>query len=95
MIYPLLLIYAASTSTTLLPCLATVLTTPVSPVPELTSIVLEQAKMLSITPEQRMLLIASYVPFLIIPMVMAVDMAGRIGELMIKGMDAEEREKVE
>ncbi|KIP07059.1 hypothetical protein PHLGIDRAFT_30164 [Phlebiopsis gigantea 11061_1 CR5-6] len=82
-IYLLMLIYAASTTTTTLPCLAVVLATP------LTSPETLAAKMISVTYEQRLLLLSSYVPFFLIPLTMTVDMAFRILRLIQKGIDAE------
>ncbi|KAI0918070.1 hypothetical protein AcW1_007047 [Taiwanofungus camphoratus] len=82
-IYVLLLIYAASTSTTTLPCLAVILTTP------LTSSQTVTAELVSITSEQRLLLLSSYIPFFLIPLVMAVDMATRVSKLVKAGSDAQ------
>ncbi|THH20438.1 hypothetical protein EUX98_g8585 [Antrodiella citrinella] len=84
-IYVLLLIYAASTSTTVLPCLAVLLSTPVTSSPV--------ANTVSITPEQRILLLSSYVPFLLIPLLMTVDMAFRTLSLLRAGVAAQERVK--
>ncbi|KAH7927353.1 hypothetical protein BV22DRAFT_1061233 [Leucogyrophana mollusca] len=75
-IYVLLLIYAASTATTTLPCLSVLLTTPVSSSP---------IGVHSITPFQRLLLLSSYVPFFLIPLVMTVDMAFRVLGLVKAG----------
>ncbi|CAL1715502.1 unnamed protein product [Somion occarium] len=74
-IYLLLLIYGASTTTTLLPCLAVLFSTPI------TSADTIAAKAVSVTSEQRLLLLSSYIPFLIIPLVMTVDMAFRLHHL--------------
>ena len=78
-IYALLLVYAASTTTTTLPCLAVILSTPVVP-----SAVTETAKAagLSITAEQRLLLLSSYIPFFLVPLVMTLDMALRVHTLV-------------
>lgn len=78
-----MLIYAASTTTTTLPCLAVVFATP------LTSPETLAAKAISITYEQRLLLLSSYIPFFLIPLVMTIDMAFRVGKLMETGMKAE------
>lgn len=82
-IYLLLLIYAASTTTTTLPCLAVVLATP------LTSPATLASKVISITAEQRLLLLSSYIPFFLVPLVMTVDMAFRVFKLMNAGLDAQ------
>ncbi|EIN09658.1 hypothetical protein PUNSTDRAFT_113088 [Punctularia strigosozonata HHB-11173 SS5] len=82
-IYPLLLVYAASTSTTVLPCLAVILATP-STSPETLS-----AKLSSVSPEQRALLLASYIPFFLIPLLMTLDMALRLSSLVQKAVQAE------
>lgn len=71
-IYIPLLIYAASTTTTTLPCLAVVLATPAA-TPELIA-----AGLPAVTDIQRIMLLASYVPFFLIPLVMTVDMAYRV-----------------
>ncbi|KAH9921688.1 transmembrane protein 6/97 [Epithele typhae] len=69
-IYTLLLVYAASTATTTIPCITTVLSLPSAPVPMPGGV--------SLTSEQRVLLLSSYVPFFLVPFVMAIDMAIRI-----------------
>ncbi|KAI0076612.1 hypothetical protein K474DRAFT_1691295 [Panus rudis PR-1116 ss-1] len=86
-IYLLLLIYAASTTTTLLPCLAILLATPTTS-PETVA-----AKIISVTAEQRLLLLSSYVPFLIIPLTMLVDMSSRVFRLMQAGLAAQAKAK--
>lgn len=85
--YLLLLIYGASTATTLLPCLAVILATPA------TSATNIQEKVVSLSAEQRGLLLASYVPFLVIPLMMTVDMALRISKLVRAGIRAEDSRK--
>ncbi|KAI0793722.1 transmembrane protein 6/97 [Fomes fomentarius] len=75
-IYVLLLIYAASTTTTTLPCLAIILSTPVSSVP-VTGV--------SISAEQRLLLLSSYIPFFLLPLVMTLDMASRVQKFVTGG----------
>jgi len=71
--YPYILAYGASTATTLLPSLAAVLSAPVGE----TSI-----RGVQITEGQRMNLLFSYVPFLLIPLGMAVDMCFRIAKIV-------------
>lgn len=61
-VYPLLLVYGASTTTTLLPCL---------------SVLFSPSSSSSLTFFQTSLLLSSYIPFLSIPLTMAVDMALR------------------
>ncbi|KAI0832108.1 transmembrane protein 6/97 [Trametes gibbosa] len=80
-IYVLLLIYAASTTTTTLPCLSVILSTPVSPTPLPISSVgggTSGSVGLSLTAEQRLLLLSSYIPFFLVPLVMTIDMALRV-----------------
>jgi hypothetical protein len=71
-IYVLLLVYAASTTTTVLPCLAVLLSMPV------TTAATVAAKTASLSVAQRMLLLSSYVPFFLVPLVMTLDMARRL-----------------
>lgn len=78
-----MLIYAASTTTTTLPCLAVVLATPPTS-PETLA-----ANVISITFKQRILLLSSYIPFFLIPLVMTVDMAFRVLQFIQKSIDAE------
>ncbi|KIM62890.1 hypothetical protein SCLCIDRAFT_1214690 [Scleroderma citrinum Foug A] len=78
-IYPLLLIYGASTATAVLPCLAVLLKTPI------TSAETIAAGIHSITPFQQRLLLWSYTPFLLIPLLIAVDMACRLSNLIQTG----------
>ena len=84
-IYILLLIYAASTTTTTLPCLAVILSTPVSPTPLSTG--------LSVTTEQRLLLLSSYIPFFLVPLVMTFDMAFRVQKLIGSSGDAQKEKE--
>ena len=83
-IYPILLIYAASTATTTLPCLALILSTPT------TSVSTVAQGIVSITSAQRSLLLSSYVPFFLIPLGMAVDMAFRVVRLVKIGAKVEQ-----
>ncbi|TDL23970.1 hypothetical protein BD410DRAFT_786669 [Rickenella mellea] len=71
-VYPLLLTYGASTFTTLVPVLTVFLTTPVSSTP--------QKGIHTITPSQLVILLASYIPFTIVPLLMTVDMAIRLAK---------------
>ncbi|KAL5531419.1 hypothetical protein ACEPAG_4296 [Sanghuangporus baumii] len=98
--YPLLLIYSASSATTTIACITTVLRTPFSstPVPatlltpfsDIPKSALGQTA-LTITPEQRTILLASYVPFLLVPLLMCVDMAVRVAGLVAAGLRAQGR----
>ncbi|TFK87630.1 hypothetical protein K466DRAFT_522106 [Polyporus arcularius HHB13444] len=74
-IYLLLLIYGASTATTTLACIADVVATPVTPTPTRTPIV-------TITSEQQLLLLSSYIPFFLVPFIIAIDMAFRLHKLV-------------
>ncbi|EPQ56635.1 hypothetical protein GLOTRDRAFT_60011 [Gloeophyllum trabeum ATCC 11539] len=87
-IYPLLLIYAASTTTTTLPCLSVILTTPLVQTPSS-----EALTYVTITPAQRLLLLSSYLPFFLLPLLMTVDMAMRVSSLVKAGLSAETQKK--
>jgi len=82
-IYVLLLIYAASATTTTLPCLTVILATPI------TSVETAAAKLVSVTPIQRTMLLTSYVPFFVVPLFMTVDMGFRVLRLLKAGAEAE------
>jgi hypothetical protein len=75
----LLLAYGASTATTLLPVLNAVLTDPYSKPP------------LSTT--ELGMLLSSYVPFLVIPLAMAVDMGARLCNIVSRVQAADVRKK--
>ncbi|EOR01800.1 hypothetical protein E3P92_03227 [Wallemia ichthyophaga] len=69
-----LLVYGVSAATTTFACLATVLALPVHAPPfppPLTGA-------LALSPEQRTILLGAYTPYLIIPLLIACDMAGRL-----------------
>ncbi|KAN0101022.1 Transmembrane protein 6/97 [Tylopilus felleus] len=70
--YLLLLIYGASTATTTLPCLAVLLSTPITSAHTIAS------GAQSITVSQYYLLLSSYLPFFLLPVFMVVDMAIRV-----------------
>jgi hypothetical protein len=78
-IYVLLLIYGASTATTTLPCVAVILNAPI------TSAETIAANIASITVQQQLLLLVSYVPFFLIPLLITVDMAFRVLALVREG----------
>lgn len=63
-VYPLLALYGASTSTTTLACLATVLRMP------------------EIKSQRRVELLATYLPFLLVPLVMSVDYGIRLTRIV-------------
>lgn len=86
-IYVLLIIYGASTATTTLPCILYFLQ-----VPRLASGVLATPGVESLTTEQLILLLSSYIPFFLIPLLMAVDMAYRVLGLVKTGVKAEKWE---
>ncbi|KAI6038629.1 transmembrane protein 6/97 [Pisolithus marmoratus] len=86
-IYPLLVIYGASTATTVLPCLTVLLLTPITS-PETIA-----AGIHSVTSFQRILLLSSYIPFLLIPLLIAVDMAFRLSKLVKAGEAVKAKKK--
>jgi len=86
-IYVLLLIYAASATTTTLPCLTTILATPVTPVSSV------DPNSISVTPAQRLSLLTSYVPFLVVPLLMTIDMGFRVLNMVRAASSMAEREK--
>ena len=79
-VYLLLLIYGVSTATTTLPCLTVLLSTPT------TSAQTVAAGVHSITSFQRLLLLSSYTPFFLIPLLMTVDMTRRVAKLFQAGL---------
>ncbi|KAG9312794.1 transmembrane protein 6/97 [Chiua virens] len=86
-VYLLLLVYGASTATTTLPCVTVLLATPT------TSAQTIAAGIQSVTPSQRLMLLSSYLPFFLLPLYMAVDMAGRVSKLVQAGSVATEGKK--
>jgi len=86
-IYGLLVLYGASTATTTLACLVAILDTP------LTSAVTVSQRIISISSQQRLLLLSSYIPFFIIPLCIAIDMALRLQSLASVGIRALESSK--
>ncbi|KAI0003717.1 transmembrane protein 6/97 [Russula compacta] len=86
-IYGLLALYGASTCTTTLACIAAIVNTPT------TSAVTIAQNVVSITPDQRFLLLSSYVPFFITPLCIAIDMALRLRKLVSAGIHALESAK--
>ncbi|KAG2056720.1 hypothetical protein BDR06DRAFT_909137 [Suillus hirtellus] len=86
-IYVLLLVYAASTTTTTLPCLSVLLATPTTSAQTIAN------KIVSVTTFQRSLLLSSYIPFFVIPFIMTIDMAYRLSRLVTTGIDAADEKK--
>lgn len=77
-VYPLLLAYGASTTVTLLPCIAVLLATP------LTSPETIATGIHSVTDSQRFSLLASYLPFFFIPLLLTIDMSLRLSKLLAR-----------
>ncbi|WWC64141.1 uncharacterized protein I303_106749 [Kwoniella dejecticola CBS 10117] len=71
-IYPLLLAYGASTTTTLIPCLGAIFTA--NPKPPLTT-------------REIVTLLSEYIPFLLIPLGMAVDMGVKLTKIVSAAQD--------
>ncbi|KAJ7251359.1 transmembrane protein 6/97 [Mycena rebaudengoi] len=83
-IYVLVLVYGASTATTVLACLATVLAMP-APSPDALA-----RGIPTLSSDQLFMILSSYVPFFLIPLVMTVDMAFRIYGLVGDAISARE-----
>ncbi|KIJ55617.1 hypothetical protein M422DRAFT_774602 [Sphaerobolus stellatus SS14] len=75
-IYIPLIIYGASTATTTLACLTTVFSVPS------TTNAADALKHPALTDFQRLALIACYVPYMLIPLGMALDMAVRVSKMV-------------
>jgi len=88
-IYTLLVLYGASTATTTYACIAAFMDVPT------TSAATIAQKAVSLTSEQRVILLVNYVPFFIIPLVIALDMACRLQKLASAGVRAQESSKEE
>jgi len=86
-IYIALLVYAASTAPAVLACVVVLFSTPLT-TPETLA-----EKVVSVTAEQKMMLLASYIPFLLIPVVMTIDMALRVHKLVQFGLQAQHAAK--
>lgn len=71
-----LLVYGVSAATTTFACLATVLALPVHAPPFPPPLV----GSLALTPEQRTILLAVYTPYIVVPIFIACDMAGRLSQ---------------
>ncbi|CCM04167.1 uncharacterized protein FIBRA_06329 [Fibroporia radiculosa] len=86
-IYVLLLVYATSATITALPCVTVLLATPFTS-PETIA-----ANIVSITPAQRTMLLSSYIPFFLLPLLMVVDLSFRVLKLVNAGVAAERAAK--
>ena len=82
--YPFLIAYGASGAATVLPCIAFLIATPDAAV---------SASPLAVTLSQRVMLLASYVPFTLIPLCLAVDLSTRTVELIRTGLAAQVKKK--
>ncbi|KLO08682.1 hypothetical protein SCHPADRAFT_880215 [Schizopora paradoxa] len=80
-IYPLLLIYGASTATATLACIASFLASPTSP-SDAELLTVANFSIAAPTASQIRVLLGLYMPYLIVPLLMTIDMAQRIGKLM-------------
>ena len=96
-IYPLLLIYGASTATTVLPCLVTVLS---QSDPSTLTYAPSSSGLLHLgftaTREQKLKLVGAYLPLMVVPFGMMVDMSFRLSALVEAGeggRGAEERKR--
>ncbi|KAJ7140277.1 transmembrane protein 6/97 [Mycena crocata] len=86
-IYVLMLVYAASTVTTVWPCVMTILATP-EPSPAALA-----RGIATLSTDQRAMLLASYVPFCVIPFVMTIDMAFRLHSIVGDALNARDAGK--
>ncbi|KAK7052314.1 putative membrane protein [Favolaschia claudopus] len=85
--YVLMLVYGASTTTTVWPCLWTLLAIP-GPSPAALA-----SGIATLTFEQRAMLLSSYVPFCLLPLLMTVDMALRLHSIVGKALAASNADK--
>lgn len=82
--YPFLIAYGASGAATVLPCVAILFA-----IPDAAS----SASPLALTLSQRSMLLASYVPFALIPLYLAVDLSRRTVKLIRAGLEAHDKKK--
>ena len=87
-IYPLMAIYGATATTTTLACVVHVLITPNALPPSATAVLPTGP---TLTYEQRMMLLSSYVPFCILPFMIAIDFGVRLTKLVNKAVKAEQK----
>jgi len=92
-IYSLLTLYGASSATTTLACLTSVIQMPsVRYVPGSNIPALDNP-VGALTQQQRLMLLSSYIPFFLVALIMAVDMAMRVNKLVQKALKVEEENK--
>jgi Zn-dependent membrane protease YugP len=83
--YPFLIAYGASGAATVLLCVAVLFAIPDAAI---------SASPLALTLSQRIVLFASYVPFTLIPLCIAVDLSMRTVKLIRAGLAAQDKRKV-
>ncbi|KAJ7696423.1 transmembrane protein 6/97 [Mycena rosella] len=86
-IYVLILVYAASMATTVWPCVMSILATP-GPSPAVLA-----HGLATLSEDQRAMLLASYVPFFLIPFIMTGDMAFRVHGIVGNALSMREASK--
>ncbi|KAJ7254642.1 transmembrane protein 6/97 [Mycena haematopus] len=86
--YVLMLVYGASTATTVWPCVLTLLAIP-EPSPAALA-----SGIATLSFDQRIMLLASYVPFFFLPLLMTVDMAFRLHDIVGETLSAREAVKI-
>ena len=84
--YPFLIAYGASGAATVLPCVAVLFAIPDAAT---------SASPIALTLSQRIMLLASYVPFTLIPFCLAVDLSMRTVKLIHTGLAAQDKKKVQ
>jgi len=83
--YPFLIAYGASGAATVLPCVAVLFAIPDAAT---------STSLLALTLSQRIMLLASYVPFTLVPFYLAVDLSMRTVKLIHTGLAAQDKKKV-
>lgn len=78
------MIYATSSATTTLPCIIYILSLPE---PTLKTTSLDH----TLTFEQRLILLAGYVPFFLVPLVMVFDFGNRVHKTVVQVSKTEEQ----
>jgi len=92
-IYSLLTLYGASSATTTLACLTSIIQMPsVRYVPGSNIPALDNP-VGALTQQQRLMLLSSYIPFFLVALIMAMDMAMRVNNLVQKAVKVEEENK--
>lgn len=82
--YPFLIAYGAAGTATVLPCVAVIIAIPDAAI---------SASPLALTLSQRIMLLASYVPFTLIPFYLAVDLSTRTVKIIRTGLAAQGKKK--